>query len=130
VQICNRLWTMNKVHNWHVVDKVLVCCVYLNFLCWQREFTNYELQKNVTICCWSSLSVWKTQNWNCKARVCNSLVLKRHTTQYSLHRSKPWSLKPQYSELQTQNGPGICVCMITVINQKNKTTFVLKKNWD
>jgi hypothetical protein len=45
---------MNKVHNSHVVDKVLVCCV-LKFSLLAREFTNYELQKNVTICCWSSL---------------------------------------------------------------------------
>jgi hypothetical protein len=84
----------------------------------ERQFTNYKLHKNVTICCWSSLRVWKTQNWNYKATVCNSLVLKRHATQYSLHRSKPWSLKPQYSKLQTQNGPGMHVCMITVSNQK------------
>jgi hypothetical protein len=101
-------------------------CV-LQFSLLAREFTNYELQKNVTICCWSPLWVWKTQNWNCKARVCNSLVLKRHTTQYSLHRSKPWSLKPQYSELQTQNGPGMRVCMITVINQKTKQHLCWRK---
>lgn len=117
---------MNKVHNSHVVDKVLVCCV-LKFSLLAREFTNYELRKNVTICCWSSLWVWKTQNWNCKARVCNSLVLKRHATHYSLHRSKPWSLKPQYSEPQTQNGPGRRMWMITVINQKTKQHLCWRK---